>query len=104
MTQTEYNNISDLILSPDVYNVSLGYDLIVTDEKFNRIKTLFPEKKYDNSSCKTIGDTIAKLCIFIEHVSADNTNMKGTWPVLRESLYMPAGIQYLNTMKAFLLE
>lgn len=104
MTSEEFKKIRDYLQSPDQEIVFLGYTYIVNDENYRRAKMQLGKIVYDNSNCPTIGNTVLELCKFIEHVVDDNTNMKGSWPVLRESLYSPAGICLLDTLKNYLVK
>lgn len=104
MTYKEYDQILRFLQSPDQEIVFLGYTYIVNDENYRRAKMQLGKIVYDNSNCPTIGNTVLELCKFIEHVVGDNTNMKGSWPVLRESLYVPAGICLLDTLKNYLVK
>lgn len=104
MTPIGFYNTKDAITSEDMESVLLGFRNIVEDENYYEAKKQLSFLEYDNSQCPTIGNTIEKLCKFVEHVLRDSTNIRGTWPILRESLYMPAGIQLLEAMKDYLIE
>lgn len=104
MTYKEYDQILRFLQSPDQEIVFLGYTYIVNDENYREAKMQLGDIVYDNSKCLTIGNTISELCKFVEHVVDDNTIMKGTWPVLRDSLYMPAGLCILDLLKNYLVE
>ena len=104
MTSEEFKKIRDYLQSPDQEIVFLGYTYIVNDENYRRAKMQLGKRVYDNRNCPTIGNTVLELCKFIEHVVDDNTNMKGAWSVLRDSLYLPAGLCILNLLKNYLVE
>lgn len=104
MTQAEFGTIKSWLKSHDQEIVYLGYTYIVKDVNYREAKMQLGDIVYDNSKCLTIGNTISELCKFVEHVVDDNTIMKGTWPVLRDSLYMPAGLCILDLLKNYLVE
>ncbi len=103
MTSEDFNKIKNYIQSPDQELVFMAYQLIVQDANYEETKKLFAKTQIDNSTCPSIGNTIADICNLLESVLADNSFMKNSWPVLRENLYKPAGLIFLDTTKNYLL-
>ena len=104
MTQTEFERIKGLLQSRDQELVFLGYGYIIADDKYAEIKKHFSKQTYDNRECPTIENTIGELCKFLETVNADNTFMINSWNILCDSLYIPAGLQFMDSMKDYLIE
>lgn len=103
MTNEEFNKIKNYLQSPDQEMVFMAYLLIVSDKKYEDVKKLYAKTQIDNSTCPSIGNTISKICGLFERVLADNSTMKKSWPVLREDLYKPAGMIFLETTKDYLI-
>lgn len=104
MTNEEFSKIKNYLQSPDQELVFMAYQLIVSDKKYEEIKGLFAKTQIDNSACPSLGNTIADICNLFERVLADNSFMINSWPALRENLYKPAGLIFLDTTRNYLLE
>lgn len=104
MTIEKLNNIKNYLLSPDQELVFMAYQLIVQDEKYEEAKRLFANTQIDNSTCPSLGNTIADVCALLERVLNDNSFMKSSWSVLRENLYKPAGLIFLDATRIYLLK
>ena len=104
MTSEEFDKYRKFVQSPDQEHVLMAYQYIVSDKRYEEAKRLFAKTQIDNSTCPSLGNTIADVCALLERVLNDNSFMKSSWPVLRESLYSPAGICLLDTLKNYLVK
>lgn len=98
MQTVELDNTEDLIHASTAADVSLGYNLIVTDECFCEVKRLYGN---DTQNLPEKFDTFANVCEFIEKVSLNNKFMMESWPLLADSLYKPAALAVLAKMRLY---
>lgn len=104
MTQEQFLNLRCMIQSGDVETLLLGYSLIITCNKYEYLKSTYENQKYDNTKCKYAGQTIGQLCLFLEKKQKDSEIVKTAWPKLKDTLYIPAGLAFLDAMKDELVD
>lgn len=104
MTINEYISIRKKFQSVDIEAIVLAYSLLYTDSKFKYIRKHFGQCKYDNTKCSMLGDTIEDICALIEKIANGNSNVLTNWNATKDTLYIPAGLAFLDAMKDELVD
>lgn len=104
MTINEYIRIREKFQSVDMETIVLAYSLLYTDSNFRYIREHFGQCKYNNTKCSMLGDTIEDICALIEKIANGNSDLLKNWNATKDTLYIPAGLAFLDTMKDELVD
>ena len=104
MTINEYIRIREKFQSVDMETIVLAYSLLYTDSNFRYIREHFGQYKYNNTKCSMLGDTIEDICALIEKIANGNSDLLKNWNATKDTLYIPAGLAFLDTMKDELVD